>query len=320
MTKFNFQMFDEKQLPQISGIDEDVMALLADEIGAEVQPAVEEEQAEPAGAADTVAEADTAAEQELAELKARMQQPPVQQVAAPPANAQGVQQQSAQQEIMNAVTAEAIRRTKIRMGITDEDMANMEFADSLDKKVQFQTMAQQEANNILEGARANAQRRAAYESQVKEASTAFSAFVDEFQAQPDAADRWTYISEERFLQLPPLEQSAIKSAFERLQRREGTPGDFYLAKSYFDRASAEFTANHAAPRPVVQEQKPAVSAAAKVKKAQALPKAPQVQGAMSTPGMSVEDVARLLNEPGSAGLDKIPPDILQKVLSGQPIG
>ena len=253
-----------------------------------------------------------AAERELAELRARYANPvPVQKAE------QTVSlEEPTQKEVMQAVTEEAIKRAKNALGLSDEDVENLEFSDDFNTRMQFQTMVQRESNAILEQARRNAEARIAQENQVNETNAAFNKFVEDFQLLADADDRWKFISEERFLQLPVFEQGAIKSAFERLQARQATPGDYFLTMNYFERASKEYDARR---KPSVQAKPPA-NAATKIKQAQALPKAPSVQGAMSTSGMTIDDIVELMNKPGSEGIDKIPPELWQKILKGEPIG
>lgn len=267
-----------------------------------------------------------AIEAELAALKAKMQEqaPPMQvnnPVAAP---VQEEVKAESKPDFLKALTAEAIRRAKTRMGISDEDMATLEYGDDLEARTQFQLAVQQESAALMEQARQIAKEREAFERGVAETTGQFTEFVNEFNAMPDAVERWDYIANERFLKLPEQHQAVIKAAFERLQNKRGTPQDYYVAKSYFDMASAEFTASRkpAAPAPVqvVTPVAAPSNTAAKVKAAQALPKAASVGGTAAKPGMSVEDIANILNEPGAAALEKIPPDILQKIMSGQPIG
>lgn len=266
-----------------------------------------------------------AAEKELAELKARLQQPAQQQqqIAAPQADLPDSKSPE-QQEMMKAISAEAVRRAKARLGINDEDLSSLEFADNLEARSRFQIIVQEEHNAIMEKAREIARERAAFEQGVSEATQEFTTFVNEFQALPDAADRWDYIANKKFLELPQLQQTVIKAAFERLQNKRGTLQDYFLAKGYFDNASAEYTAQHekppAAPAVTAAAPAPKSNTAAKVKAAQALPKAANINGATAKPGMSIEDITNILNEPGAEALDKIPPDILKKILSGQPIG
>ena len=265
-------------------------------------------------------------EKELADLRARLEQ--AQQVPPQPVYQQAPVQQPTpadnnldEREVMNAVTQEAIRRAKERLGLTDDDVSNLDFSDDIQTRYQFQTLVQRESNAILDQAKRNSQERIAREQEVQRATSAYDNFVHEFQMQPDAQERWQYISEERFLQLDQFEQGAIKSAFERLQQKQGTPGDYFLAVSYFNRASKEFD-DKKKPAPVAAPTlapMPKVTAADKIKQAQALPKAPNVQGAMSTPGMSVEDIAELMNKPGNSGIEKIPPDVWAKILRGEPL-
>lgn len=352
----NFQLF---AIPaELEGIDEEVLELLKDELPQEETAAVEEQPAEQEAETETQpeveqeqeapAEADSdnkqvadnvpgnipyarfkqqndklkSVEKELAELKARLQtappvyqqpqyQPPVQQPA--PAD-NGLDER----EVMNAVTQEAIRRAQDKLGLTDDDVSNLDFSDDIQARYQFQTLVQRESNAILEQARRNSQERIAREQEVQRATNAYTEFVNNFQAQADADERWQYISEERFLQLDQFEQGAIKSAFERLQQRQGTPGDYFLAVSYFNRASKEFD-DRKKPKAPVAAPAQRVTTADKIRQAQALPKAPNVQGAMSTPNMSLDDIAELMNKPGNAGIDKIPADVWAKILRGEPI-
>ena len=270
-----------------------------------------------------------AAEEEIAALKAKLEQPPALSTQVPPITQQPVaQNQYAQQipdaEIMKAVTSEAINRAKARMGLSDDDLDSMDFTDNLESRMQFNAIVQQETNGILEVARRNAQERVAFEQGVQDATGQFSVFVNEFQALPDSAERWNYIAEQRFLQLPLAQQNTIKAAFDRLQNRRGTPADFFLAKYYFDQASADYDAQHPAspaqPAKMVENPvTPKVNVAAKVEAAQAIPKAGSVGGASTTTSLSPDDVARALNSPGTAEWDKFPEDVKYKVLHGIPL-
>lgn len=261
-----------------------------------------------------------AAEAELAALKAKMQAKAVPEEVAPQ-QAQANAETSTQPDIMKAVAAEALRRAKAKLGLDDEAMANLEFADDLEAKTQFQLVVQQESAALMERARQISQERMAHERGVIETTERFTEFVNEFHALPDAVERWDYIANVKFLELPEQHQAVVREAFARLQNKKGTPQDYYLAKGYFDMASAEFTAKHK-PQAVVPTVPAAVpnNTAAKVKAAQALPKAANVGGAAAKPNMGVEDIANILNKPGADALDEIPPDILKKILSGQPIG
>lgn len=266
-----------------------------------------------------------AIEAELAALKAKMQQQasPVQMNNPVVAPVQEEVKVESKPDFLKALTTEAIRRAKARMGISDEDMATLEYGDDLEARTQFQLAVQQESAALMEQARQIAKEREAFERGVAETTGQFTEFVNEFNAMPDAVERWDFISNERFLKLPAQHQVVIKAAYERLQNKKGTPQDYYVAKSYFDMASAEFTAIRKSAQPVVLAVPPVAvpnNTAAKIKAAQALPKAASVGGTAAKPGMSVEDIASILNEPGAAALDKIPPDILQKIMNGQPIG
>ena len=268
-----------------------------------------------------------AIEAELAALKAKMQQQAVPAPSVAPVDVQVEQKPESKPDFLKALTAEAIRRAKTRMGINDDDMANLEYGDDLEARTQFQLAVQQESAALMEQARQIAKEREAFDRGVAETTGQYAEFVNEFNALPDAVERWDYIANQRFLELPASHQAVIKAAFERLQNKRGTPQDYYLAKSYFDSASAEFTAKKkpvaqapVAPAPVVTPVAVPTNTAAKVKAAQALPKAASVGGTAARPGMSVEDIANILNEPGTAALDKLPPDILKKIMNGQPLG
>ena len=265
-----------------------------------------------------------AAEAELAELKAKMNAPAVPVPSVQPVDVPAEPKQEDKPDFIKALTAEAMRRAKVRLGLTDEAMANMEFEDNLEARTQFQLAVQQESAALMESARKIAQEREAFERGVSETTGLFTNFVNEFQALPDAAERWDFIANQKFLELPAPHQAVIKAAFERLQNKRGTPQVYYLAKSYFDSASAEFTARSkpVAPAPVqvVTPVAAPSNVAAKVKAAQALPKVANVGGTAAKPGMTVEEIAAIMNEPGVAALDKIPPDILKKIMSGQPLG
>ena len=145
----------------------------------------------------------------------------------------------------------------------------------------------------------------------------FEEYNKKFAAYEDCDARWSYISEQKFVQLPPMRQRVVNDAFVRIKARKGTYQDFYIVESYFNEANAEYEKSLASAASVQTDTKSKVEEVKnKIMKAQALPKATEIAGngagdKLYTP----EKIAEILNGP-SDGWDKLPEEIKQKVLRG----
>lgn len=228
------------------------------------------------------------------------------------------------EEQMQKIVKIAVANAKGKLKLTDEDLENMNFADGMERKVQFDTVVQQEVARIQSGIREYAQRQQSmrqqedvFRQETEVVTRQFEEYNAKFTAYEDREARWAYISEQKFAQLPELRKQVVNDAFVRIQNHKGTYQDFYIVESYFNEANAEYEKTLASAASVQTDTKSKVEEVKnKITKAQALPKATEVAGngdgdKLYTP----EKIAEILNGP-SDGWDKLPEEIKQKVLRG----
>ena len=339
MSKWNLQLFGL----EIDGIDEDILKELADEQPKEeVQ---EEEQEEVPGEADTDIkqveqpieeenddeyiksgkvpyqrfeavnnERKTSKarvkelEEEIAKLRKEIATPKIEKVE-PPA-------QPVQEEVQNDFNAEqskriydlAYKRAMKRMNLSEEDLESLEYGDDTAKKMMFQYAVQDERHAVMAEIKAHQEKEAAFNREVADVTKEFNDYNAKFGAYPDAQARWEYISQERFNQLPQRKQNIINAAFARIQANKGTYQDMDTVSDYFELANAEWEKKIT---PV-----PTNNNVTKVKQAQALPKAPQVNGGSGGDTVyTVERIASIMNSPD--GWDSLPAEIQKQILEGR---
>jgi hypothetical protein len=228
------------------------------------------------------------------------------------------------EEQMQKIVKIAVANAKDKLKLTDEDLESMNFADGVERKAQFDAVVQQEVGRIQNGIREYAQRQQTmrqqedvFKQETEMVSRQFDEYNAKFAAYEDCEARWSYISEQKFSQLPPMQQRVVDDAFSRIKAHKGTYQDFYIVESYFNEANAEYEKTLASAASVQTDTKSKVEEVKnKITKAQALPKATEVAGdgagdKLYTP----EKIAQILNGP-SDGWDKLPEEIKQKVLRG----
>lgn len=207
----------------------------------------------------------------------------------------------------------AYKRAMKRMNMSQEDLDALEYSDDTPKKMMFQYAVQDERQAVMAEIKAYQAKEAAFSQEIAETTKEFEAYNVKFGAYPDAQARWNYIAQERFNQLPKRKQDVINAAFARLQAKKGTYQDMDTVSAYFNSANKEWEAKSApasAPVPSVNNN------VDKVKKAQALPKAPQVNGGSGGDTVyTVERIATIMNSPD--GWDSLPPEIQKQILEGR---
>ena len=228
------------------------------------------------------------------------------------------------EEQMQKIVKIAVANAKDKLKLSDEDLESMNFADGMERKVQFDAVVQQEVARIQSGIREYAQRQQTmrqqedvFKQEAEVVTQQFEEYNKKFAAYEDCDARWSYISEQKFVQLPPIQQRVVNDAFVRIKAHKGTYQDFYIVESYFNEANAEYEKTLASAASMQTDAKSKVEEVKnKIMKAQALPKATEIAGngagdKLYTP----EKIAEILNGP-SDGWDKLPEEIKQKVLRG----
>lgn len=228
------------------------------------------------------------------------------------------------EEQMQKIVKIAVANAKDKLKLTDEDLESMNFADGMERKAQFDAVVQQEVGRIQNGIREYAQRQQTMRQQedvlkqeTEDVARQFDEYNTKFTAYEDSEARWSYISEQKFAQLPPLRKRVVNDAFVRIKARKGTYQDFYIVESYFNEANAEYEKSLASTVSVQTDTKSKVEEVKnKITKAQALPKATEIAGAGSGDKLyTPEKIAQILNGP-SDGWDNLPEEIKQKILRG----
>lgn len=349
MSKWNLQLFGL----EIDGIDEDILKELSDdeqpqeEVVEEVKE--EEQQEEVPGEADTdikqveqPVEEETEddeyiksgkvpyqrfeavnnerktskarvkeLEEELAKLRQEIATPKMEKIDPPAQSAPKVEVQTDfNAEQSKRIYDLAYQRAIKRMGLTNEQLEELEYSDDASKKMVFQYAVQDERQAIMAEIKAHQEKEAAFNREIADVTKEFNDYNAKFGAYADAQQRWAYISQERFNQLPQRKQDVINAAFARLQANKGTYQDMDTVSAYFDLANKEWEAKQ------VPVQQPVNNNVDKVKKAQALPKAPSVSGGNGGDTVyTVERIATIMNSPD--GWDSLPAEIQKQILEGR---
>ena len=244
-------------------------------------------------------------EEELANLRnAKPPAPPAQVVEQPQVQSDLTKEQF--QRISNIARERAMKR----LNLTQEDIDDMEYGDD-SQKAWFNNAIMNETQNIMAEIKAHQAKEAAFAEEVAATTKEFNEYNAKFGAYSDAQARWDYISQERFNQLPKRRQDVINAAFARLQANKGTYQDMDTVSAYFELANKEWEAKQT-PAPVP----PVNNNVDKVKKAQALPKAPTVSGGNGGDTVyTVERIASIMNSPD--GWDSLPAEIQKQILEGR---
>lgn len=229
-------------------------------------------------------------------------------VAQPASEAQQI---TLNQEQYSKVAKIAIERVRKRMNLTEEDVENFEFGDDPAQRAVFQSMVNTEVNNITKEISDYNAKQAAYAREVTEVSSEFNALNAKLNSYPDATERWGYISQTHFVELPQRKQQVLRNAFARIQNGKGTYQDIEMVSSYFEETNTAYEKLKAQP-PATK-----IDVTKKIDNAQRLPKAPAVGGSIGTEqSYTPERIAAALEDPTGALWEAIPAEIRQRVLSG----
>lgn len=221
------------------------------------------------------------------------------------------QQITLNQEQYSKVAKIAIERVRKRMNLTEEDVENFEFGDDPAQRAVFQSLVNTEVNNITKEISDLNAKQVAFAREVAEVSSEFNALNAKLNSYPDAAERWGYISETRFFELPQRKQQVLQNAFARIQNGKGTYQDIEMVASYFEETNAAYEKSKAQP-PATN-----IDVTKKIDNAQRLPKAPAVGGSVGADqSYTPERIAAALEDPTGKLWEAIPANIRQRVLSG----
>ena len=329
MFKFDFQLFAEPL--DIPGIDEEILKELAEENvtedTTEVVEVAEEHVEEPSVEADnvnkqveeqdefddikegqtipynrfkTVNDQRKNYQNRIKELEEQLKQAQAQSVNAPTVETPKVEPSPQPEVKTDEYTDEqekriyemATKRLAQKRNMSDEDIEALEYSDDSTAKMRFQAALVEEAALVKKEITQYKAREQAFNDMKMACTQEFDKLSQEFNSKPDAQERWNFISQERFNQLPQRRQYVLQEAFDRLQNKQGTYADIELVKDYIEMADGEWESSK------TPGTKPKTSK--KFVEAQKLPKAPGISGGGGYDGVLTPDrVADILNTPGA---------------------
>lgn len=203
----------------------------------------------------------------------------------------------------------AAKRVKEKKNYSDEDIEALDYSDDPTAKMRYQKALSNEVNLVVQELRQYAEDQKRFSTMVAECNEEFQKYNQQLSSYADAQERWRYISQERFNQLPKRRQDVINEAFNRLQAKKGTYTDIEIVSDYFDKANEEWeNARSQGGKPKPKSNK--------LYEAQKLPKAPGIQGGSGSDGvLTNERIADILNTPGA--WEKLSQKEQEAILSGR---
>ena len=324
---FELQMFGV----EIEGIDEDILAEIGEETA---EPEVEEPQQESTEEPqEPTADADSETKQvevheEIEEEGAPVPYARFKQVyydkknadnrikeleealakakAEPPAQP-SVQEQPKPQynaDKMQQITQLALERARERLNLSEDDVLNMDYSDDPVRKVMYNNAIQEEVNNILVDIDKYRAKQDAFEAEVNATKKEFDEYAVKFASYADTKERWEFISNQNFANLPERKQNVLKEAFSRLQNGRGTYQDMDSVANYINEANALWESRIATNNKKIEE-------------AQKLPRASAVTGTTGADTVyTLERIADILNSGDAKAWDEVPDNIKRQVMSG----
>lgn len=186
----------------------------------------------------------------------------------------------------------ATKRLAQKRNMSDEDIEALEYSDDTTAKMRFQAALVEEAALVKREIDQYKAREQAFNDMTVACTQEFDKLSQEFNNKPDAVERWNYISQERFNQLPQRKQQVLQEAFGRLQAKHGTYADIELVTDYISMAESEWDGS--------RTTNTKARTSKKFVEAQKLPKAPGITGGGGSDGVLTADgVAAILNTPGA---------------------
>lgn len=187
-------------------------------------------------------------------------------------------------KINAAIKAEAMSLS----GMSEDDIASLEYADADDPRIsqwnQAQSIAQNRVYNAIQQTQFAQQQQAQqfYKNHMAAIKTYNDFAAKEF-AEPDFQAIQKFATNEFFEQLPPNEQQIIANAYLRIERQTASPAEMMCVKNYYERAKSAYRTRGAKKNAVKQS-------------APTLPRSDQLKGTSgSTNGkLSTRDIEKLL--------------------------
>lgn len=184
---------------------------------------------------------------QLAEYQRQQQAPQSQQ--AQQAQQQRQQFQPPQIRITPEISAklnEAIKAEAMELsGMTEDDIASLEFADNDDPRLaqwnQATSIAQNRVYNAIQQAQINQQQQARqfYNNHLAATQT-YNEFAQKEFSEPDFKEIQKFATNEFFEQLKPNEQQIIANSYLRVERQIASPAEMLVVKNYYERAKAAY--------------------------------------------------------------------------------
>ena len=226
---------------------------------------------------------------QLAEYQRRLQQQ-----QPPQTQAQQPQFQPPQIKITPEISAKinaAIKAEALALsGMSDDDVASLEFADADDPRIaqwkQASSIAQNSVYNAIYQAQINQQQQARqfYDSHVAAVET-YNQFVEKEFAEPDFKEIQNFARSEFFEQLSPNEKKIIANSYLNVERQTASPAEMLNVKQYYERAKLAYR-TRGAKKSAPKQAQPAPK----------LPRADQLKGSSgkSDGQLSAHDIEKLL--------------------------
>ncbi|WP_110953046.1 hypothetical protein [Anaerosinus massiliensis] len=248
------------------------------------------------------------------------QQPPANQVQQPPyqqvTNNNLNQSPEVDQTLFRQVATTAYERAKKNLGLSDEDINSIDYADPVKKReweaaynIELVRLTQ-EANNLVERQQREYVQKQQDQQQV---NYEYNRLVNDLRGQNDFNDVYQYACTEAFSSLQPIEQRAVSEAFSRTESGQGSLQDILIVKNHFINAQQKFREKQSNDKaaaevpivqPVIQPVDKIEKTKEKIKQMEAHPKVSQISGANSQGGTSIADLERMIQETNWEDLPK----------------
>lgn len=215
-----------------------------------------------------------------------------------------------QRKLAEYVTAQARKAAMQLHGLTEADMAALEY-EQPEKKRAFEASYQLELvkaeRQVEDHLRRQQETYQAHQIQRAQANTEYNALVKKFEADEDFGPVFEFASNEYFAALSPLEQRVLSESFERTEKQCASLQDVLIVRDHFLRAQQEYRAKQQAAAQVQTVQQSAEDKVKeKINKAKAHPRTDQLAGGDNDPdGISLAEIERMLDDP-RVTIDQIP--------------
>ena len=224
----------------------------------------------------------------LAEYQRQAQQPQAQQQFQPP------QFQPPQIKITPEISAKinaAIRAEAMALsGMSDDDVASLDFADADDPRIaqwnQAQSIAQNRVYNAIQQTQLEREQRARqlYDEHIAAVET-YNQFVQKEFAEPDFKEIQNFARNDFFEQLNPNEKQILAKSYLHVEQQTASPAEVLVVKNFYESAKAAYRTRGAKKSAPKQTQPPPQ-----------LPRVNQLKGSSGTGDgqLSAHDIEKLL--------------------------